>query len=55
MPEEEDRYRELGSSTSRLLVNDVDAERYSGQPRMSGVPVEIEPVLSTEPPATELP
>jgi anaerobic selenocysteine-containing dehydrogenase len=44
LPEEEGRYRELGSSTSRLLVNDEDAERYSGQPRMSGVPVEIEPV-----------
>jgi hypothetical protein len=44
LPEEDDRFRELGSSTSRLLVNDAGFERYSGQPRMSAVPVEIEPL-----------
>lgn len=44
LPEEDDRFRELGSSTSRLLANDAGFERYSGQPRMSAVPVEIEPL-----------
>jgi len=44
LPEEDGRFRELGSSTSRLLVNDAGFERYSGQPRMSAVPVEIEPL-----------
>jgi anaerobic selenocysteine-containing dehydrogenase len=44
LPEEDDRFRELGSSTSRLLAADADFERYSGQPRMSAIPVEIEPV-----------
>jgi hypothetical protein len=44
LPEEDDRFRELGSSTSRLLANDTAFERYSGQPRMSAVPVEIEPL-----------
>jgi anaerobic selenocysteine-containing dehydrogenase len=41
--EQDDNFLELGSSTSRLLTNDVGFERYSGQPRMSAVPVRIEP------------
>jgi anaerobic selenocysteine-containing dehydrogenase len=44
LPEEDGRFRELGSSTSRLLVDDAGFERYSGQPRMSAVPVVIEPL-----------
>lgn len=44
LPEEDGRFRELGSSTSRLLVDDAGFERYSGQPRMSAVPVTIEPL-----------
>jgi anaerobic selenocysteine-containing dehydrogenase len=38
----DDRYLELGSSTSRLMFDDRDFERYSGQPRMSAIPVRIE-------------
>ncbi|MCU1655360.1 MAG: anaerobic dehydrogenase, partial [Pseudonocardiales bacterium] len=38
----DDPYLDVGSSTSRLLFNDRDVERYSGQPRMSAIPVEIE-------------
>ena len=44
LPEEDGRFRELGSSTSRLLVDDAGFERYPGQPRMSAVPVVIEPL-----------
>ncbi len=44
LPEEDHRFQELGSSTSRLLAADAGFERYSGQPRMSAVPVEIEPL-----------
>jgi anaerobic selenocysteine-containing dehydrogenase len=44
LPEEDGRFRDLGSSTSRLLVDDAGFERYSGQPRMSAVPVVIEPL-----------
>jgi anaerobic selenocysteine-containing dehydrogenase len=40
-PELDHLVREIGSSTARLLRNDVEFERYSGQPRMSNVPVAV--------------
>ena len=40
------RVRELGSSTARLVAVDAEYDRYSGQPRMSNVPVRIERVSS---------
>jgi anaerobic selenocysteine-containing dehydrogenase len=36
------RVREIGSSTARLVAVDADYDHYSGQPRMSNVPVRIE-------------
>jgi anaerobic selenocysteine-containing dehydrogenase len=40
-PDRDAEFREIGSSTSRLLFDDVGVERYTGQPRMSNVPVTI--------------
>ena len=45
-PEHDSKVREIGSSTNRLLRNDVVYEPYSGQPLMSNVPVNVRP-LST--------
>jgi anaerobic selenocysteine-containing dehydrogenase len=46
VPERDFEYRTIGSNTSRLLVDDRDFERYSGQPRMSGILVRVERVAS---------
>jgi anaerobic selenocysteine-containing dehydrogenase len=43
-PEHDDKVREIGSSTSRLLWNDRVYEPYSGQPLMSNVPVNVRPL-----------
>ncbi|MEZ5656626.1 MAG: molybdopterin-dependent oxidoreductase [Sphingobium sp.] len=40
-PEFDDKVREIGACTNRLLWNDRVYERYSGQPLMSNVPVSI--------------
>lgn len=36
--------RRLGSNTGRLIADDLQFDRYSGQPRMSDIPVNIGPV-----------
>ena len=41
--DEQDDVRQTGSSPSRLLANDEIFDRYTGQPRMSNVPVSVEP------------
>ncbi|WP_235538502.1 molybdopterin-dependent oxidoreductase [Sphingomonas sp. Root710] len=48
-PEFDDRVREIGSCTNRLLWNDRVYERYSGQPLMSNVPVNVKPIIKTGP------
>jgi anaerobic selenocysteine-containing dehydrogenase len=40
-PEADGDVRTIGSPTSRLVDVEDDFERYSGQPRMSGVPVQV--------------
>jgi hypothetical protein len=45
-PEQDDQLREIGSSTSRLLSVDLVYDRYSGQPLMSNIPVQIRRVVS---------
>jgi len=40
-PDRDDALMAIGSPTSRLSGLDDDPERYSGQPRMSGIPVSI--------------
>lgn len=42
-PDDDAQLFEKGSPTSRLSGLDDEAERYSGQPRMSGIPVNIAP------------
>ncbi|MGE3620054.1 MAG: molybdopterin-dependent oxidoreductase [Acidimicrobiia bacterium] len=44
VPERDGDVRAIGSCTGRLIANDEVFERYSGQPRMSNVPVRLEPV-----------
>jgi anaerobic selenocysteine-containing dehydrogenase len=44
-PEFDHRVREIGSCTNRLLWNDRVYERYSGQPLMSNVPVNVRPII----------
>jgi len=41
-PETDERYREIGSPTGRLLDNWDVADRFVGMPRMSNIPVAIE-------------
>jgi anaerobic selenocysteine-containing dehydrogenase len=41
LPDEDNRLLEIGSNTARLLDNDVNYQPYSGQPRMSNVPVSV--------------
>jgi anaerobic selenocysteine-containing dehydrogenase len=43
-PEYDADFRTIGSPTSRLLDADARYERYSGQPLMSNVPVDVRPV-----------
>jgi anaerobic selenocysteine-containing dehydrogenase len=40
-PEQDDDYRRMGSSTARLVSDDVDFDPYSGQPRMNNIPVSV--------------
>lgn len=47
-PEFDDRVREIGSCTNRLIWNDRVYERYSGQPLMSNVPVNIRPMAEPD-------
>jgi anaerobic selenocysteine-containing dehydrogenase len=43
-PDEDDRFAQIGASTGRLIDQDAAYDRYSGQPRMSNIPVRIEPL-----------
>jgi len=43
-PERDGEFRQIGSPTGRLLDADGYHERYSGQPLMSNVPVDVRPV-----------
>jgi anaerobic selenocysteine-containing dehydrogenase len=45
-PGRDSEFRSIGSNTGRLLADDTVFERYSGQPRMSGIAVRVEPVAS---------
>jgi hypothetical protein len=40
-PDADDRFREIGSSPNRIIPNDQVFDRYTGQPRMSNVPVRV--------------
>jgi anaerobic selenocysteine-containing dehydrogenase len=42
--DEDNDVRQTGSSPSRLVPNDEIFDPYTGQPRMSNVPVSIEPL-----------
>lgn len=42
-PEHDHDVQQIGSSTARLVDSETPWEKYSGQPRMSNVPVRIEP------------
>jgi anaerobic selenocysteine-containing dehydrogenase len=53
-PEHDDKVREVGSSTNRLLRNDRVYDRHSGQPLMSNVPVNVRPLSDVEPSAATL-
>jgi anaerobic selenocysteine-containing dehydrogenase len=46
-PDEDDRFAELGAPTGRLIDQDAAYDRYSGQPRMSNIPVRIERLAAT--------
>ena len=41
VPERDGEVRRIGSSTGRLTPVDRDYDRYTGQPRMSNIPVEV--------------
>ena len=40
-PEQDADYRQIGSSTARLVNDDLEFDPYSGQPRMSNIPVAV--------------
>lgn len=42
-PERDDEHHEIGSSVSRLVRDDDGFDPFSGQPRMSNVPIRVEP------------
>jgi anaerobic selenocysteine-containing dehydrogenase len=48
-PEFDDQYRDIGASTGRLIGVTDRYERYSGQPRMSSIPVTISPAGALAP------
>jgi len=49
-PDRDDALFAIGSPTSRLSGLDDDPERYNGQPRMSGIPVNIRAVNALQAP-----
>lgn len=44
VPENDHKFREIGSSVGRLLWTDRDLQPYTGQPLMSNIPVSVKPV-----------
>jgi len=51
LPEDDASYRLIGSNPNRLIRNDTVFDRYSGQPLMTNIPVDIRPIL--DPPSTD--
>ena len=49
LPGQDADYRAIGSNTTRLISNDEIWDRYSGQPLMSNVPVDIVPRRASSP------
>jgi anaerobic selenocysteine-containing dehydrogenase len=47
-PDRDRDVRRRGATPARLSTNDEQFDRYSGQPRMSNIPVRIEPVAPAE-------
>jgi anaerobic selenocysteine-containing dehydrogenase len=47
-PDEDHRYRELGSNTNRLIANDRDYDPVTGIPLMGAIPVAIAPLDQAE-------
>jgi anaerobic selenocysteine-containing dehydrogenase len=47
-PDRDDRVREVGSSTNRLIANDRVFDRHSGQPLMSNIPVNVRGISEDE-------
>jgi anaerobic selenocysteine-containing dehydrogenase len=43
-PDRDGEFRDIGSSTNRLLTNTDFIDRYSGQPLMSNIPVSVRPL-----------
>jgi hypothetical protein len=43
-PERDHEFREIGSPTGRLLNNTDFADAYVGMPRMSNIPIAVEPL-----------
>jgi anaerobic selenocysteine-containing dehydrogenase len=50
-PGEDERYREIGSNTGRLVRADEDYDPVSGMPRLGAVPVSISPLAAGDAPA----
>lgn len=48
LPEGQHDVMQVGANTGLLIANDGMADRYSGQPRMSNVPVKVNPLPATE-------
>jgi anaerobic selenocysteine-containing dehydrogenase len=46
-PERDDAYRSIGSSTNRLLFDDLQFDPYTGQPQMSNIEVRLERLDAT--------
>jgi anaerobic selenocysteine-containing dehydrogenase len=44
LPGQDDDVRRWGTSIGRLIADDVDYEPYSGQPRMSNIPIRVTPL-----------
>jgi anaerobic selenocysteine-containing dehydrogenase len=42
-PQGDGDVEEIGANSGRLIANDVDFDPFSGQPRMSNVPVNVRP------------
>jgi anaerobic selenocysteine-containing dehydrogenase len=53
LPGEDLDFRKYGSNTSVLTDNTVDFDRYTGQPRMSAIPVRVTKYLSNYPTAPQ--
>jgi hypothetical protein len=48
-PTTRDDVRQVGSSVNRLIANDDVWDAFSGQPRVTNIPVRLEAVLLGEP------